>query len=85
MKDLNEIRLKINEIDGKMRKLFSERMAAAKEVAETMVKAGVRGLWNFANMELKIDDESVVVENIHLGDSLMTLCYEIKERAEGEE
>jgi redox-sensing transcriptional repressor len=58
---------------------------AAKEVAETMVKAGVRGLWNFANMELKIDDESVVVENIHLGDSLMTLCYEIKERAEGEE
>ena len=34
MKDLNEIRLKINEIDGKMRKLFSERMAAAKEVAE---------------------------------------------------
>ena len=50
-----------------------------------MVKAGVRGLWNFANMELKIDDESVVVENIHLGDSLMTLCYEIKERAEGEE
>lgn len=55
---------------------------AAKEVAETMVRAGVRGLWNFANMELKIDDESVVVENIHLGDSLMTLCYEIKERAE---
>ena len=55
---------------------------AAKDVAETMVKAGVRGLWNFANMELKIDDESVVVENIHLGDSLMTLCYEIKERAE---
>ncbi len=58
---------------------------AAEKVAETMVKAGVKGLWNFANMELKIDDESVVVENIHLGDSLMTLCYEIKERAEGEQ
>lgn len=51
---------------------------AAVEVAETMVRAGVKGLWNFANMELKIADESVIVENIHLGDSLMTLCYEIK-------
>ena len=55
---------------------------AAKEVAETMVKAGVRGLWNFANMELIIEDETVVVENIHLGDSLMTLCYALKERSE---
>ena len=55
---------------------------AAKEVAETMVRAGVRGLWNFANMELIIEDETVVVENIHLGDSLMTLCYALKERSE---
>ena len=31
-------------------------------------------------MELKVEDESVVVENIHLGDSLMTLCYEVKNR-----
>ena len=42
MKDLNEIRLKINEIDGKMRKLFSERMAAAKEVAEYKMAHGLR-------------------------------------------
>ncbi len=52
--------------------------AAAYDVAETMAKAGVKGIWNFANMELKLDDKSVIVENIHLGDSLMTLCYEIK-------
>jgi len=51
---------------------------AAYDVADTMVKAGVKGIWNFANMELKIEDKSVIVENIHLGDSLMTLCYEIK-------
>ncbi len=53
---------------------------AAPEVAATMVSAGVKGLWNFANMELKIDDKNVIVENIHLGDSLMTLCYSIKEK-----
>jgi len=29
-------------------------------------------------MELKIDRDDVVVENIHLGDSLMKLCYELK-------
>ena len=51
---------------------------AAYEVCEIMVKAGVAGIWNFANMELKISEPGVIVENIHLGDSLMALCYEIK-------
>lgn len=56
--------------------------SAACEVAKTMAAAGVKGLWNFANMELELDVEGVIVENIHLGDSLMTLCYEIKELSE---
>ncbi len=58
---------------------------AAHAAAKTMVAAGVKGIWNFANMELTLDDEPVVVENIHLGDSLMTLCYEIKSKNEGTE
>ena len=53
--------------------------AAAYEVAKTMADAGVKGIWNFANMELKLENKSVIVENIHLGDSLMTLGYKIKE------
>ena len=52
---------------------------AAYDVAVTMADAGVAGIWNFANMELKLPEHrDVIVENIHLGDSLMTLCYEIK-------
>ena len=51
---------------------------AAYDVSMTMVKGGVRGIWNFANMELKISAPGVIVENIHLGDSLMKLCYELK-------
>ena len=51
---------------------------AAYEVAHVIVEAGVKGIWNFANMELKLDKSDVVVENIHLGDSLMALCYELK-------
>ena len=65
--------------------VLSVPKAAAQEVAETMIKAGVKGLWNFANMELEFEDSDVVIENIHLGDSLMRLCYEIKTKGEAEE
>jgi redox-sensing transcriptional repressor len=55
---------------------------AAYQVADVIIKAGVKGIWNFANMELRLDNSDVVVENIHLGDSLMALCYEIKTKNE---
>ena len=61
---------------------------AAKSVTDVLIRSGIKGIWNFANMELTVEDENVVVENIHLGDSLMTLCYEVKNRAalaEGDE
>ena len=51
---------------------------AAYEVSIAMIEAGVKGIWNFANMELEISRPDVIVENIHLGDSLMKLCYELK-------
>jgi len=51
---------------------------SAYECAEVMVNAGVVGLWNFANMELSVDNSNVIVQNVHLGDSLMTLCFGIK-------
>ena len=51
---------------------------AAYDVANVLIGAGVKGIWNFANMELRVDNPDVIVENIHLGDSLMTLCYAIK-------
>ena len=54
---------------------------AAESVAERLAKAGVRGIWNFANMELKLDDyPDVYVLNVHLGDSLMVLSYGIRSR-----
>ncbi len=51
---------------------------AAYSVTAALIAGGVRGIWNFANMELKLEDSDVQVENIHLGDSLMKLCYDIK-------
>ena len=57
---------------------------AAYATAKTMIAAGVKGIWNFANTEISLDDDSVAIENMHLGDSLMTLCYDIKSKYEEE-
>ncbi|MCQ2413800.1 MAG: redox-sensing transcriptional repressor Rex [Clostridia bacterium] len=53
---------------------------AAYDIVESLYRAGVGGIWNFANMELHSEKDDVVVENIHLGDSLMTLSYKMKNK-----
>lgn len=53
---------------------------AAQDVAENLVACGIRAIWNFAPIDLKITDAGVIVENVHLIDSLLTLSYFIKER-----
>ena len=50
---------------------------SAYDCATVMAESGVFGIWNFANMELSLEDKSVVVQNVHMGDSLMTLCYRL--------
>ena len=49
----------------------------AVEMADFLVKNGVKGIWNFASIDLKVSDPSVVVENVHLSDSLMRLSYRL--------
>lgn len=51
-----------------------------KDVAERAARAGIKALWNFSAMDLQIPD--VVVENVHLSDSLMVLGYRLKEATE---
>lgn len=48
----------------------------AEDIAKLLVKYGVKGIWNFANTDLHTID-NVVVENVHLSESLMRLSYEI--------
>ena len=55
---------------------------AAAAAARMFVDAGVRGIWNFTNKELDIPQPGVKTENVHMGDSLMMLCYSL---SEGEE
>lgn len=46
----------------------------AQKVCDEMVKNGVRGIWNFAPIDLVVPSE-ITVENVHLSESLMTLIY----------
>jgi len=54
-------------------------VAVAIDTAQRLVNSGVRGVWNFTNVELPITDPSVKVENVHFADSLLTLSYMISE------
>jgi len=53
--------------------------AAAEPLAQTLIGLGIRGLWNFTNVDIHTDDESVVIEHVHLSDSLMTLSCRLKD------
>ncbi len=61
--------------------------SVAGAMAEQLVRGGVKGIWNFANVELKLEGaQDVVVENVHFADSLLTLSYMISGRDQsGEE
>ena len=50
----------------------------APAIAERLVKLGVRGILNFANVDLAVRDQNVIVENVHLSDPLMKFCYDLK-------
>lgn len=49
----------------------------AETVAERLIAAGIKGIWNFTGKELHYDDSEVAVEEVHLGDSLMSLNYRL--------
>lgn len=50
---------------------------AAREISAQLVKLGIKGFWNFSHYDLMVDHPDVIVENMHFGDSLMTLSYRL--------
>lgn len=55
---------------------------SAVEVAEQLAACGIKGIWNFAHVDLRLPGH-IQVENVHLSDSLMKLSYNLSS-AEGE-
>ncbi len=57
----------------------------ATETVDTLLNTNISGIWNFTGKELDIGNKDIVIENVHIGDSLMTLCYEIARKKENGE
>ena len=54
--------------------------SVAQDIANRLIDLGVRGFWNFTNVELSSAKANVKFENIHFADSLLTLSYRIANR-----
>lgn len=50
----------------------------AQETADRLIAAGIKGIWNFAPFDIKVPD-NIVIENVHLSESLFTLSYLLNE------
>ena len=50
---------------------------AAEVLSKQLVKLGIKGFWNFSHYDLAFEYPDVKVENMHFGDSLMTLSYRL--------
>ena len=50
----------------------------ATEIAEKLIDCGVKAFWNFAHTDLSFSDD-IIVENVHLSESLMKLTYRLFE------
>lgn len=54
--------------------VIAARRSVAQEIADTMIRAGVKGIWNFVPADLVT---SIPTENVHLNDSICSLSYKI--------
>ena len=52
--------------------------SGAEEISGRLVALGIQGVWNFSHYDLSVSYPDVVVENVHLGDSLMSLGYRLR-------
>lgn len=75
MEDLEDF-IKSNDIDIAV---LTIPKTSAVEVAKILVDCNIRAIWNFAHVDLAVPD-NVIVENVHLSESLMTLSYNLSRR-----
>ena len=75
-----------DEIDGYISENHVDTaiLALPKDAVEKLINKlyslGIRNYWNFSHYDIARRYSDVVVENVHLSDSLMTLCYRINDK-----
>ena len=50
-----------------------------KSVVELLYDIGIKSYWNFSHYDIALRYPDTIVENVHLNDSMMTLCYRVTE------
>lgn len=91
------IGLKINDVEVKDIDLLGEFLQknkidigvlcvhknSAQNICDILLENGVKGIWNFAPLDLQIPEHSnVIVENVHLSESLLTLSCLMNDRVD---
>ncbi|HHW67586.1 redox-sensing transcriptional repressor Rex [Defluviitalea raffinosedens] len=78
VRDIDEMEsfVKENKIDVAFLTLPKSKV---RKVAEDLAKWGIKGLWNFSAVDLDLSPD-VVVEDVHLSDSLMIMSYNINRK-----
>ena len=56
---------------------------SARKASDILVGLGIKAFWNFSHYDFAVSHPGIVVENVHLGDSLMILSYRVNETLEG--
>lgn len=51
---------------------------SASMLSEKLIDLGIKAFWNFSHYDFRLSNQNVIVENVHLGDSLMVLSYNLK-------
>lgn len=59
--------------------VFCIPQPAVGPLAERLYNMGMRNFWNFSHYDIALKYKDAIVENVHLSDSLMTLCYRISD------
>ena len=49
--------------------------SVTKEIVDRLTELGVRSFWNFSHYDINVEHKNIIVENVHLGNSLLTLSY----------
>jgi redox-sensing transcriptional repressor len=80
IQSMDKLESVIKENDIKMAAVCIPKGPAIK-VVEQLIDAGIVGIWNFAHVDLDVPD-NIVIENVHLSESLMRLSYRMGEALE---
>jgi len=77
--DMKDLRTKLEELKPEVAVLCLPGFFA-NEVTPVLIDCGIRGIWNFTNVELDIPNpDKTVIENIYFSDSLLALGYYLSE------